>query len=655
MLCFKLQKQLREFNLEVDVQLAAQTLVLIGHSGCGKTTTLQALAGLIEVDAAHVILDGTTLTDTTTGQNVSVEARHIGYVFQNYALFPHLTVAENIAYGIRHLSKIEQAERVQEMLEFVQLNGLAEAVSTELSGGQQQRAALARALVTRPRLLLLDEPLSALDVSTRASVRSELKALLTRLSIPSIIVTHDYEDARVLGDEIAVMDRGHIVQKGSPDEISRCPANRFVAEFTGTNFLKDKRTGSALSFDPWQVRVSRTQTGHQYTWLGTVKDIANHGAFTRLAIHGDVPFLADVAADAMHVLRPQLGEELYISIAEAKVRRYPMRETVLSCDMETGMANAGDRTSCAPLGRSVSGIYTHTTTTPWRPKSRWRAFSTPAVVVSALVLCAGLLSGFKLYATAWATSAETAASGTAAAVPEKLVAFVAANATDPFNTMIASFAKAHPGISVQASYAGTQVIQTQLEQGAPDDIFLSANLSHAEVLMKEGLVRQFYAISKDHEVIVVPKANPAGIRTLEDLGTKPVKLVIGVPNVPIGQYTRQIFKQANRAYGSDYSNQAMSHVVSLETNVKQILQKVALGEADAGIVYVTDVSAEFKNQVTIIPIPSSLNVTSTNYVGVATHATYPDIAQEFVDYMRSPNGQAVFSKYGYDSLSSVAK
>ncbi|UOF89043.1 molybdate ABC transporter substrate-binding protein [Fodinisporobacter ferrooxydans] len=658
MLSCKLKKQLRDFTLDIQIELQRKTLVLIGHSGCGKTTTLQMLAGLANPEQGYIKLDGAVLFENGTNVNIPVERRKIGYVFQNYALFPHLSVADNIAYGIQYLPQAEQAARVNEMLELMQLTPLADEKPGVLSGGQEQRVALARALVTRPQLLLLDEPLSALDVSTRGHVRTELKSLLDTLSIPCIVVTHDYEDARVLGDEIAVMDRGLVVQKGMPQDINRMPANRFVAQFTGTNLVTE---GSGaidrgverlrqISFDPWHVTISRTLRNSQYEWSGKIDDKAVLGGFIRFSINGGVPLIADLTIDEGQVMDYQIGDEVFVQVDEANIRRYVVdlpREIAAAEIRHTQKSEKSFRQkkgSRADAAGNLSPML-------WRPKSKWRWFGTPIVAVFGMILAAGTISGFQMYRS----SHQATGSNVAKAVNgknQKLTAFVAANATDPFNTLIQMFAKQHPGISVQPSYAGTQVLQTQLEQGAPDDIFLSANRSHADELVKEGLVKQFYPVSRDHEVIVVPKANPAGIHSLQDLGTKPLKLIIGVPSVPIGQYTRQIFKNGNETYGAGFSAAAMGHVVSMETNVKQILEKVALGEGDAGIVYVTDVTPEFTSRLRIISIPKPYNVIATNYVGIPKNSQYPQLAKDFLALMRSPEGQGVFRQFGYDPLSS---
>lgn len=255
-----------------------------------------------------------------------------------------------------------------------------------------------------------------------------------------------------------------------------------------------------------------------------------------------------------------------------------------------------------------------------------------------------------------ATAAATAAavmvplSGCASPTTEQITAFVAANATDPFNTFIKTYENSHQNVKVLASYAGTQILETQIEQGAQVDLFLSADLVHMEKLKQEGIIDQYYPVSRTHPVLVVPKHNSAGIHTLQDLGSKQMKLIIGTDTVPIGKYTRQIFKKASAGYGPDFEKQAMSHVVSFETDVKQVLQKVALGEADAGIVYRTDVSQELAKKVTLIEIPSQYNVIGMNYVAVPLKAPHPKMGQELLKLMLSKEGQGVFAEFGYDEV-----
>jgi putative spermidine/putrescine transport system ATP-binding protein len=225
-------------------------LALLGPSGCGKTTTLRMVAGFETPDAGKVLIGGEDVTRLRPAQ------RRLGMVFQNYSLFPHMTVAENIAFGLR-MQSVQRADReaqVRRMLDMVQLAGMEARFPAQLSGGQQQRVALARSLITNPRILLLDEPLGALDKNLRESMQFELRALQNRFAITSLIVTHDQEEALSMSDRVAVMRSGRIVQEGAPDRIYNQPATRFVATFLGTsNLLAGKAEGGKLHLDTGAV------------------------------------------------------------------------------------------------------------------------------------------------------------------------------------------------------------------------------------------------------------------------------------------------------------------------------------------------------------------------------------------------------------------
>ena len=235
-------------------------LSLLGPSGCGKTTTLRLIAGFEKPDEGTILIDGSDVS------RLPPYRRPVNTVFQSYALFPHLSVLDNVAYGLkqRRIPRQERRSRAQEMLELVHLPQIASRRPRELSGGQQQRVALARALVMSPKVLLLDEPLGALDLQVRKALQIELKRIQESVGITFVYVTHDQEEALAMSDRVAVMNAGRIEQLAPPQEIYDTPATEFVARFIGdTNFV-DASSGK-LAVRPEQVRLSRTGEGVQGT------------------------------------------------------------------------------------------------------------------------------------------------------------------------------------------------------------------------------------------------------------------------------------------------------------------------------------------------------------------------------------------------------
>lgn len=241
-------------GVSLDI-MRGECLCLLGPSGCGKSTLLRLLAGLERPDAGRIELDGRDITA------LPAYRRPINTMFQSYALFPHLTIAGNVAYGLKRegLPRAEIAARVDAMLRLVRLDGLGSRSPAQVSGGQRQRVALARALAKRPRLLLLDEPLAALDRKLREATQIELKALGTRLGTTMVVVTHDQEEAMIMADRIGVMEAGRLVQVGSPREIYERPRTRFVAGFIGDVNLME---GTLLSREAglWRIASAATPT-----------------------------------------------------------------------------------------------------------------------------------------------------------------------------------------------------------------------------------------------------------------------------------------------------------------------------------------------------------------------------------------------------------
>ena len=238
---------------DINCEIAkGEFITLLGPSGCGKSTLLRCIAGLTGVNGGQILLDGEDLVP------VAPQKRGIGMVFQSYALFPNMTVQQNVAFGLR-MQKVKGSEaeqRVKEVLELVELNDFAGRYPQQLSGGQCQRVALARSLVTRPRLLLLDEPLSALDARIRKHLREQIRSIQQELGLTTIFVTHDQEEALVMSDRIVLMNAGKIVQSGDAETLYTAPADAFAAGFIGNYNLLDADTASRLLLRPVNSRVA---------------------------------------------------------------------------------------------------------------------------------------------------------------------------------------------------------------------------------------------------------------------------------------------------------------------------------------------------------------------------------------------------------------
>lgn len=272
-------------------------VTLLGSSGCGKTTTLRIIAGLEQPDSGQVFLNGKDVTSLEPNQ------RNVNTVFQNYALFPHMNVADNIGYGLKlkKTSKAEISRRVKEMLELVQLSGFEKRKPSELSGGQRQRVAIARALVNNPEVLLLDEPLGALDLQLRRAMQHELKRLQKKLGITFIYITHDQEEAINMSDTIAVMNHGRFEQIGTPDEIYNHPKTSYVAMFVGNaNIL----TGVVESVDPERTDGASDQITVR-TDAGKVKVSMNN---------------VNITAEQDKGYLPQKGEKVTIAVRSENIR-----------------------------------------------------------------------------------------------------------------------------------------------------------------------------------------------------------------------------------------------------------------------------------------------------------------------------------------------
>jgi putative spermidine/putrescine transport system ATP-binding protein len=262
-----------------DVDLAVgegEFFTLLGPSGSGKTTTLRIIAGFERPDAGRVMLGGADIT------NEPPYARDVNTVFQDYALFPHMTVAENVAYGlkVKGVPRRERASQVEHVLRMVRLEGYGGRKPVQLSGGQRQRVALARSIVNRPKVLLLDEPLGALDLKLRQEMQVFLKALQRDLGMTFLYVTHDQEEALTMSDHVAVFNEGGIEQIGTPEDVYERPATEFVAGFVGTSNIV-RRDGRLVSVRPERIELNG------YGEPGTVADVVFVGAFTRILVDTD--------------------------------------------------------------------------------------------------------------------------------------------------------------------------------------------------------------------------------------------------------------------------------------------------------------------------------------------------------------------------------
>jgi molybdate transport system ATP-binding protein len=336
--------------LELDMELtigADEVVALLGPNGAGKTTLLRAVAGLVPFRSGYVRLDGKVLEDTATRQYIPTERRPIGFVFQDYLLFPHLSVLDNVAFGLRSRGtpRREAAEKAIQWLDRVGLKSYASARPAELSGGQRQRVALARALAPDPRLLLLDEPLSALDVTTRAEVRRDLKHHLASFQGIRLLVTHDPLEAVALADRLIVMEAGHLVQTGTSAEVTERPRSQYVADLVGVNLLRGAADhgsvrlagGTAVAaagaesgdvfavIHPRAVAIyrSRPEGSPRNVWPGRASNVELLGNRVRVRIEGEVPMVAEVTPAALKELELVEGGEVWLSFKATDVMVYP--------------------------------------------------------------------------------------------------------------------------------------------------------------------------------------------------------------------------------------------------------------------------------------------------------------------------------------------
>lgn len=330
-------------------------LILFGPSGSGKTTILRSMAGLEWPEEGSIRFLSRTWLDVASNIRVAPQDRHIGYMPQEYALFPTYTVAGNIAYGLGSLPAPDRKKRVEDMLDIFRLRGLETARPRELSGGQQQRVALARAVAPRPHLLLLDEPLSALDAPTRVQLRGELRSLLKQLALPSIIVTHDWTEALTLGDVMAVVSEGTVQQVGTPQDVFSRPANADVAHVVGVETVVQGKIAeireelatvqvgavslTAIASPEVDVDVfvciraedvtlelaGSVETSARNHLMGTVQAITSLGALARITIECGFPLTAVITRSALSELGLAVGTAVRALFKAGSVHLIPRR------------------------------------------------------------------------------------------------------------------------------------------------------------------------------------------------------------------------------------------------------------------------------------------------------------------------------------------
>ncbi|WBB82282.1 ABC transporter ATP-binding protein [Micromonospora sp. WMMD882] len=336
------------FRLDVRLRVAAgEVVALLGPNGAGKTTALRALAGLGPLTAGHVTLDGRDLDRPADRAWVPPERRRVGVVFQDYLLFPHLSAVENVAFGPRRQGLDRRAARAlaQDWLTRVGLAEHAARRPRQLSGGQAQRVALARALAARPALLLLDEPLAALDARTRLDTRAELQRQLAAHPGPALLVTHDPLDALVLADRLVVVEEGRVTQEGDAATVTARPRTDYVARLVGLNLHRGRaggqqvRLGAGLTlttadrldgdafvaFPPSAVALypRRPEGSPRNTWPATVAGVQRHGDNLRVRLDGPLPVSADVTPAAAARLRLATGQPVWVAVRAAETRAYP--------------------------------------------------------------------------------------------------------------------------------------------------------------------------------------------------------------------------------------------------------------------------------------------------------------------------------------------
>jgi molybdate transport system ATP-binding protein len=341
--------RVESFELAVALTAApGEVLAVLGPNGAGKSTLLRTVSGLLPVDSGVVRLGGSVLDEPARGVFLAPQQRRVGVVFQDHRLFPHLRVVDNVAFGLRarHVGKAAARARAHEWLERLGLAALAGRRPRQLSGGQAQRVALARALACEPQALLLDEPLAALDVQTRAEVQGELRDHLGAFAGPTILVTHDPIEALLLASRIVVLERGRVAQAGSPAEITSRPLTPYVARLVGMNLYRGRASGDTIALDdggrlvaadappgpvlaalrPSAITVHTEQPHHSSArniWPAKVTGLAPLGDRVRVTVAGEPGGTVDVTAAAVAELELAPGAPVWLSAKAVDVTAYP--------------------------------------------------------------------------------------------------------------------------------------------------------------------------------------------------------------------------------------------------------------------------------------------------------------------------------------------
>lgn len=336
-------------NLDIEVSLVASpggVTAILGPNGAGKSTILRAIAGLHTPTAGRIAIGNQVVFDSTANLNLRPEQRRIGLVFQDRLLFPHLSVLENVAFGPRSIgrSKVESRKIAQEHLELVSAGDLSALKPHQLSGGGSQRVALARALATQPSALLLDEPTSSLDLESRAAVRADLATHLSRLEIPTILVTHDPLEAGTLAKRIAIIEEGRVTHDSDLAEITMRPKTTWAARLVGTNLYRGELYGSVVKLGAADIvtttdgegrvfvaipprtitlHLDRPQGSARNVWRGRIDSIEVLGGTARVHIEGELPMVAEVTLTTVSELRLMKGAEVWAAVKATEVDCYP--------------------------------------------------------------------------------------------------------------------------------------------------------------------------------------------------------------------------------------------------------------------------------------------------------------------------------------------